>query len=726
VTRRPKLRWAGLVVVVLGLPWAIYYMLFRLSEADSAWQGQWLLPALSLSLVVLTLGLAGVLIRNLVKLIVERRRGILGSRLRSKLVFFFLAFVLLPAIVLFSGSAQVIKLTVEAILRTPAEHLRQGDQIVDEWRAHLRAQSRLWATALSEEIVQEELLSPGRRAELTSLLERRLGAHGSGMVRVVSGGVEVAGSESAMVVGQRENMDRLVRVLLAEAVTQGVGLDRLDRLGEGLVAHAAVPVGDGAAGDRPVYVAVAIAVPTGIAESLSSIANPVEEYEQTRYKRRELVQFYVTLIGLIFVATLFVATWIGWYVARRITEPIQEVAAAAREISAGNMNVRVHARVGDEMAMLVDAFNEMAAELQENREVITLSTAELRRSNQALEERRRYIETLMANLSTAVISLDPAGRVTLANPAVEKILGVRLTTGNALAAVLRERGLEPLAELLEQTLDTSGERVRRDVELPESSPTQHVTVQLTPLKGRTDTDLGSLIMVEDLSDLLRAQKAVAWQEVARRIAHEIKNPLTPIQLAAQRLRKKFFAKSDDLDEVLLEATASIEREVGGLKDLVDEFSRFARMPQVEPKPVDLSNIIESVLALYKGLPGVEWRVEHDPHIGRIALDAQQMRRALINLIDNAVSAIRERGTISISTRSIGSNGSVRMEIADSGPGIPVADRDKMFAPYFSTKKRGTGLGLAIVHKVVTDHRGTIRVEDNTPRGARFVIEIPGA
>jgi two-component system nitrogen regulation sensor histidine kinase NtrY len=726
VTTRPKLRWAGLVVVVLGLPWAIYYMLFRLSEADSAWQGQWLLPALSLSLVVLTLGLAGVLIRNLVKLIVERRRGMLGARLRSKLVFFFLAFVLLPAIVLFSGSAQVIKLTVEAILRTPAEHLRRGDQIVDEWRAHLRAQSRLRATALSEEIVQEGLLAPGRRVELTSLLERRLRAHGSGMVRVVSGGVEVAGSESAMVVGQRENMDRLVQALLAEAVTQGVGLDRLDRLGEGLVAHAAVPLGDGAAGDRPVYVAVAIAVPTGIAESLSSIANPVEEYEQTRYKRRELVQFYVTLIGLIFVATLFVATWIGWYVARRITEPIQEVAAATREISAGNMNVRVRARVGDEMAMLVDAFNDMAAELQENREVITLSTAELRRSNQALEERRRYIETLMANLSTAVISLDPAGRVTLANPAVEKILGVRLTTGTALADVLRERGLEPLAELLERTLDTSGERVRRDVELPESSPTQHVTVQLTPLKGRTNTDLGSLIMVEDLSDLLRAQKAVAWQEVARRIAHEIKNPLTPIQLAAQRLRKKFFAKSDDLDEVLLEATASIEREVGGLKDLVNEFSRFARMPQVEPKPVDLSKIVESVLALYKGLPGVEWRVEHDPHIGRLVLDAQQMRRALINLIDNAVSAIHEQGTISISTRSIGSNGSVRMEIADSGPGIPVADRDKMFAPYFSTKKRGTGLGLAIVHKVVTDHRGTIRVEDNTPRGARFVIEIPGA
>jgi two-component system nitrogen regulation sensor histidine kinase NtrY len=377
------------------------------------------------------------------------------------------------------------------------------------------------------------------------------------------------------------------------------------------------------------------------------------------------------------------------------------------------------------MGMLVDAFNEMAGELQENREVITRSTAELRRSNQALDERRRYIETLLANLSTAVISLDPSGRVTTANPAVEKILGVRLSAGDDATTVLRGKGLDPLGELLVQVQRSEDESVRRDVELPETSPAQQVTVQVSPLKGRSDEDLGSLMMVEDLSDVLRAQKALAWQDVARRIAHEIKNPLTPIQLAAQRLRKKFFAGADDLNQVLLEATASIEREVSGLKHMVDEFSRFARMPQVEPEPVEFGKVVESVLSLYKGLSGIEWQVDLDPHIGWISLDAQQMRRALINLIDNAVAAMNERGTIRISARAVGGNGSVRIEVADSGPGIAPADRDKMFAPYFSTKRRGTGLGLAIVHKVVTDHRGTIRVEDNPPCGVRFVIEIPG-
>jgi two-component system nitrogen regulation sensor histidine kinase NtrY len=723
---RGKKRWVGLVLLVLGLPWAIYYLLSRLAEPElSPEAGQWLLPALSLALVVLTLGLAGVLIRNLVKLIVERRRGILGAKLRSKLVFFLLAFVLLPAIVLFSGSAHVIKQTVEAILRTPAEHLRHGDDIVAEWREHFRAQSRLRVAALSEEIVLEGLLDPDRRGELASLLERRLRAEGHGMLRVVTAGRRVAGAERLLEPAQREDMERLVDTLIADAARAGRPVDRFDRLRGGLLAHAAVPVEDPGSPEGATVVAVALVLPSGIAESLASIDSAVASYQQFRHKRRDLVRLYVTLIGLIFIATLFVATWIGWYVARRITEPIQQVAAASREISAGNMDVRVRARVGDEMAMLVDAFNEMAAELQENREVITRSTAELRRSNQALEERRRYIETLVANLSTAVISLEPAGRVTTTNPAVEKILGIRLRSGQAAEPVLREGGLEPLADLLRQAVGSAGEGIRRDLELPETSPTRHVSVQITPLKGRSHEQLGSLIMVEDLSDLLRAQKAVAWQEVARRIAHEIKNPLTPIQLAAQRLRKKFFAKADDLDEVLLEATASIEREVGGLKHLVDEFSRFARMPQIEPKPVEFVQVVESVLSLYKGLPEIDWQVDLDPRVGRVRLDAQQMRRALINLIDNAVAAISERGTIRVSTRLVGGNGSVRLEIADSGPGIPSADRDKMFAPYFSTKKRGTGLGLAIVHKVVTDHRGTIRVEDNAPHGARFVIDLPG-
>jgi two-component system nitrogen regulation sensor histidine kinase NtrY len=711
-------------VLLVGVLCGIYYVLFQLAAPGaSAERDQWLLPTLLLTLVLLTLGLAGVLIRNLVKLIVERRRGILGSQLRIKLVFFFLALVLLPAIVLFSGSVHIIKQSVNAILRTPADHLRRGDEIVAEWRDHFRMQSLRRAAALAEEVEGSDLLAEGRTRELASLLERRVESEQLAAARVVSGSRRLAGAEGMLPPELRPEMERLLDELIAEATRGGQGVDRLDRLGEGLMAQAAVQLRSPRHA-APVVVAVALRPPAGLAESLKSIHEAVTSYQQLRFKRRDLERLYITLIGLIFIATLFVATWVGWYVARRITEPIQEGAGAAREISAGNMDVRVHSRVGDEMAMLVDSFNDMAGELQENREVITRSTAELRRSNRALDERRRYIEILVANLSTAVVSLDPAGRVTTSNPSVERILGLRLDPGDDAAASIAERGLVPLSDVVHQALHSVGESMRLDIELPESAPTQHVSVQITPLTGRSAETLGSLIMVEDLSDLLRAQKALAWQEVARRIAHEIKNPLTPIQLAAQRLRKKFFAKASDLDQVMLESTPTIEHEVRGLKQLVDEFSRFARMPQVEPEQVEFGKIVESVLSLYKGHPGIEWQVDLDPRVGRVNVDVRQIRRAMINLIDNAVSAIDERGTIRVCTRAIGGNGSFRIEVADSGPGIPPGDRDNLFAPYFSTKRRGTGLGLAIVHKVVTDHRGTIRVEDNTPHGARFVIELP--
>lgn len=713
---------AGLLLI--GIPLVLYATLFGLLAPDDIRdRDSWLLAALSLALIVMTLGLAGVLIRNLVKLIIDRRRGVLGSALRFKLVFFFLALILVPAIVLFAGSAHIIKQTVGAILREPVEHLKRGDTIVDAWRGYFKQQALREASQLARDVSQSGLLDPAQRRELAQLLDVAAERLGPAMVRVVVDGRSVATAESEVDSSVRDELAALIEAAVAETGSSSPSWNRFDRFDGGLMAHALVPIED-AHRSESTFVSVALLLPKELALSINDIHAAVSSYDRMRYKRRDLEGFYLTLIGLIFVATLFVATWIGWYVARRITEPVQAVAAAAREISVGNMDVRVSAHdVGDEMAILIESFNDMAGELQENREVITRSTAELRRSNMALDERRRYIETLVAKLSTAVISLDTKGTVTTSNPAVKEILGLELAVGDSASLAFERAGLIRLVELL-QTANTGVSGVRADMELPESAPKQHVSAHLSSLEGRDGEALGSLLMVEDLSDMLRAQRAQAWQDVARRIAHEIKNPLTPIQLSAQRLRKKFFARSDDLDEVLIEATAAIEREVGGLKHLVDEFSKFARMPQIEPKSVELRSIVDSVLSLYRGLSAIEWRVDQASDVGNVNVDAQQLRRALINLIDNAISAMEQRGGIWISTRRQPATGRVQIEVADSGPGIPAADRDKMFAPYFSTKKRGTGLGLAIVHKVVSDHGGTIRVEDNQPRGARFVIELP--
>jgi two-component system nitrogen regulation sensor histidine kinase NtrY len=728
---RHTVRWVGAVIALFVAVWALYRLFDRLTEPGANLElNQAVLPALSLALVILALALAGVLIRHLVRLIVERKRGILGARLRTKLVFFFLALVLLPALVLFYGSAHVIKESVEAVLRTPLEDLTQrSGAIVQEWRDYLQNQALDLARSVAREIAEESHSQTSQDASVEQLLGRWTLQEEAAHIRVASIDRIVAEIEApnlAVDSEQRAELEALFDTLARQVAETGQETAHIDYLGNGLLAHAAVPIEDGLLGSlgEPYTVSVGIVVPPRLAGNLEGIDRAARIYRQFRVQRRELVRLYLTLTGLVFLTTLFVATWMGFYVARRITRPIQELADATREVAAGNLEVRVDTDIGDELGMLVESFNDMAAELQENREVITRSTADLRRSNRALDERRRYIETLLANLSTAVVSLDPDGRVTTANPAVAMILGVQLHVGDEAQRQFRDHGLFPLADLLHREQQRRGEGIRKDLTLDRAGATLSVAVQISPLRGSSDEHLGTLVMVEDLTELMRAQRVAAWREVARRIAHEIKNPLTPIQLWAQRLRKKFAEGAEDLGQVVSEATASIEREVSALKQLVDEFSLFARLPEIKPRMVDVREIVASVLALYKGLPDVEWDVTVGDGLERVRLDPDQVRRVLINLIDNAVAVMNRRGRICVAASRRPEEHTLLIEVSDTGPGIDPSDRDKMFSPYFSTKKRGTGLGLAIVHKVVTDHEGTIRVESNEPTGARFVIELP--
>ncbi|MDH3628492.1 MAG: ATP-binding protein [Acidobacteriota bacterium] len=719
-------RWLSLATLLGISVWWVYRYFDRLAEAGAQEERvTWMLPALSIAVVVLALALAWVMIRNLVKLIVDRKRGILGSRLRTKLVFFFFALVLLPATVLFVGSSQVIKRTVEAILAKPIRDVNAQTRImVDRWSDYFKEQSLQRAVTLATDLQDLGVLhlpEPDRTNALRDALARAQRGELRRVVLIAVEGRDVVRLDPLTEDGDEEELARLSRMAVRGAAEQDGPVTRIEAFGAGLFASAAVPI-DGP--ERVWVVLVGELLPTRLAGDLDELAAADRAYRQFRANRRDMVRLYVRLIGLIFLVTLFAATWMGLYLARRITEPLRELAAAAREISAGNLEVRVANTSGDEMGMLVDAFNEMAGELQENRAVITRSTADLRQTNQALQERRRYIETLLANLSHGVVSLDRDGYVTTANPAAGKILGIDVSVGMQLTQVLGEQGLAPLAHLVEEAGAADTESVSSDLRLDIEDRSMALAVRVSPLRGHAERRLGTLLIVEDLTELLQAQKAAAWREIARRIAHEIKNPLTPIQLAAQRIRKKFATGAQDLGEVVPAATESIEREVGGLKRLVDEFSKFARMPELNRHPVSFGDIVSSVLELYRGAQDVTWDIEIADGLDSIDLDSEQMRRVMINLIDNAMAAMENRGRIRIVARSPRGDGSLRVEFSDTGPGIPPGDRDKMFSPYFSTKKRGTGLGLAIVHKVVTDHGGTIRVTDNEPEGAMFVIEIP--
>jgi two-component system nitrogen regulation sensor histidine kinase NtrY len=722
---RRTIQWSALGVLSLGGLWVFYRSSIRVAEAGPRIAASpQILTLLTFAIVVLALAFVGILIRNLVRLIVDRKRGVLGARLRTKLVFFFLALVLLPAFLLSFGAGAFIKTTFEGLIRTPVEEVsRQAKEIVKE--AGRREEARLLEHArfLAAELRAVPAADADARRAVTTAWRQREGLDVAGFIldeRTVFTDVAAGSGGSGLL---RDAVRRAVARAGQFAARSGTTVFDQEPSGALFLLVGAAPLEPGVPA-RGAAVA-GVVVRSDLKNRLEGIEAADRSYAEIRAQRRELLRLYYSIIALVGLAIVFVASWIGFYVSRRITVPLDQMAAASREISAGNLGVRVLTNVGDEVGQLVDAFNEMAGQLQESREVITRSTADLRRSNQALDERRRYIETLVAQLGTAVLSVDREGRVTTANPAVTSMLGLPVKPGENLRAALEGAGLEPLARFLDDAATRDGRDVRRELVLDRGGAPISVSVDVSPLRGVQGDNAGTLVMVEDLTDLLEAQRLAAWREVARRIAHEIKNPLTPIQLAAQRLRKKWDERAPDLGEVVLDATAAIEREVKGLKSLVDEFSLYARMPAPAPARVDFGEIARSVVALYGVHQGVVWDVRIDGELGLVRVDPDQMRRALINLIDNAVAAVRGVGTIDVVARSWSGPGSLRVEVADSGPGIDAAHREKVFTPYFSTNPRGTGLGLSIVQRIVVEHHGTIRVEDNPGGGARFIIEIPG-
>ncbi len=722
---RRTIQWTALGLLTLAGLYAIDQSSIRLAEAGPTMAAsQRFLTLLTLAIIVLALGVVGVLVRNLVRLIVDRKRGVLGARLRTKLVFFFLALVLLPAFLLTFGAGAFIKHTVEALLRTPVEEVsRQAKQIAKEAGRREEASLLRRARSLAAELsaVPSGAKDDARRVATIQWRQREDLDVAGFVLDEQSTFTDVAGSVGAKQLSS-DALTNAMRKAGQVAARSGTPVFDQEPSGPVVLLVGAAPIEPGNP-DRGA--AVAGVVYSDMKDRLEQIDAADRTYAEFRADRREVLRLYYSILALVGLAVVFVASWIGFYVSRRITVPLEQMAVASREISEGNLGVRVLTNVGDEVGQLVEAFNAMAGQLQESREVITRSTADLRRSNQALDERRRYIETLVAHLSTAVLSIDRDGRVTIANPAVGSMLGLPVKPGDDLHVALELAGLDPLARLLSDATTRGARDGRHELVLDRGGVSISVSVHVSPLRGVNGEDLGTLVMVDDLTDLLEAQRAAAWREVARRVAHEIKNPLTPIQLAAQRLRKKWNDRAPDLGDVVSDATSTIEQEVTGLKSLVDEFSLYARLPAPSPARVDFGEVVRSVAALYGVHAGIIWDIRIDPSLGMVRVDADQMRRALINLLDNAVAAVGGAGRIELAARPWRGPGSLRIDVADTGPGIDAAHRDKVFTPYFSTKPRGTGLGLAIVQRIVVEHHGSIRVEENAGGGARFVIEVPG-
>ena len=468
-------------------------------------------------------------------------------------------------------------------------------------------------------------------------------------------------------------------------------------------------------------------LPESLLAKWEAIARQYNEYKQIKAMKNPIKAGAYLFVGGITLMILFGATWFGFYVARSITVPIQRLAEATNAIARGNLNVQIKAKATDEIGTLVDSFNRMTQDLRMSKSKLEEANMSLTRSNQELDDRRAYTQAVVDTIAAGVLSIDRGGRITTFNPSAERILGV---SGDQLRdrpmnEAFKARGLDLFQAAYDRMLADGRDSLTLEGQMDIEGKFLTVGLNLSRMRNEAGEDLGFVFVFEDLTELIKAQKVAAWQEVARRVAHEIKNPLTPIQLSAQRLRKKFFEKAPDFEAIFDESTEVIVNEVGSLKQMIDEFSKFARLPLPQMARQSLHDVMREVVALYSGAHrDIEFQLSLDDILPPLNFDKEQLKRVFVNLFDNAIQAMNQKGRVSVTTRYDMKKHRAVVSVADEGVGINPEDQERLFVPYFSRKKTGTGLGLAIVHRIITDHDGQIQAANNQPKGAVFTFELP--
>jgi len=665
--------------------------------------------------------------RNLFKLIMERRRGTPGARLRSKLVVAFIALSLVPTMLLFFVSAGFITSSIENWFSTQIESsLEESLEVAQTYYKNSAANALYYAEQLSRTVKDEKLLNEENLPRLRDLIKQKQQEYNLGIVEVFSATYEelVRATNPQVPTGEytHPGSDDLREAM------QGNRFTRITPVGKADLIRGMVPVHSNWNPDDIVGVVVVnYYVPYSLVSKMKEISSSYGQYKETKILKGKIKKGYILVLLLLALIIIFLATWFGFYLARGITGPIQELALATGRVADGDLNVQIDVQSDDEIGALVTAFNKMTADLRRSQQALRTANRELQLSNSELEQRRRYMEIVLKNVTAGVISMDKQGVITTINKSAEKLLKIK--TGKVLGKGFREvvgsEQLPMVKDLLRELIDSGKDSIRKQISVPIQESKVTLLVNVTTLRDENDDFLGTVVVFDDLTQLLKAQRMAAWREVARRIAHEIKNPLTPIQLSAQRLRRRYLEQFAREDTVFDECTGMIIKQVDELKNLVNEFSSFARMPASNPVPNNLNEIIGEALILYQeGHKDIEFVFHPDPRLPNFSLDRDQIKRATINMLDNAVGAIEGEGAVEVETVYNPALQMATVMIADTGCGIPAEDKPRLFEPYFSTKKTGTGLGLAIVASIISDHNGYIRVKDNYPKGTRFIIELP--
>ncbi len=664
-----------------------------------------------------------VLGRNLLKLYAERRQGVAGSKFRTRLVVVSLLLSFLPVIAMFWFSYGLMNRSIDKWFSQPVEEVRADTAAMSVLLydyAGQNAASEAQSIAQTDEF--QRAFASGHFSEATEELREHIPTLQGGFVLALKNGEAAANVNAPAPWTGMKGSFPLQPALHGEHPHF--------YWGDTDYIVAASPLHDGA-------VLVAMPLPPKFGQTVKQIQESQQRYIELAAKRKLFRRTYIGYLLLLTVLVLFASTWLALLLSKLVNRPVAALAAGTEAISKGQLDYRVDIRATDELAELVQSFNSMAEQLESSRDQIEASNRDVGAANEALERRRRYIETVLESLPTGVISIDGARRVTLANAAFFRMFYLErseyVNPASLVNMPLREvvpadvlADLEPLLRRADRMGITAA---TMELALPRAQLSVAVTVSAL---SHAAEGLGYVLVFEDLSDLLRAQKQAAWREVARRVAHEIKNPLTPIALSAERIHRHLTrgtAPDAASLEVIRTCSETIRNAVEAVRTLVDEFSALARFPASRPQPASLNSLVESALIMFHGrLEGIRVRTELTDDLPAVMADPEAIKRALANLVDNAAEAMEDAilKEITISTALVASRDAVELVVSDTGQGVSRDVKERLFLPYFSTKQRGTGLGLAIVSRIVEDHRGSIRVEENKPVGSRFVIELPVA
>ncbi len=661
--------------------------------------------------------------RHLTKLFVERRARVFGSRLRTRLVLTFVSLALIPTLFMFFIAWQLIsgrleyqwdKLVKDTLEQTMGlgRVFTQGVQyklqaVGDLGRRNLETQTPWW-------VKNKGALD----SWLTAFAESY---HLTGLEIVTPQGEKIAASS---LISPDDKPVPTLPALGAEQLAKG-GIQR-QAVSGGVLISLTAPLKSPPGSIGPMYLEMHQLIPGSL---LHRVMDAESQAQKVRYSQRLLrpvrVSHYLTLV-IVTLLTIMSAIWLAFYMAREITTPIRQLAEGTLKVAGGDYDFHIDPKGKDEIGFLVQSFNEMTHDLQASQAELARALGQLRTSLAEQEAQKRYMEILLKNVAAGVIGVDPEGRITNCNDSAAQIFRVNREEmlGKPGRSLLPPGDHQELLEFA-AAARRSGRTMEKRIHLTYPDKTLYLLLKTTALKDDAGQNLGMVTVIEDLTELDRAQRQAAWREVARSIAHEVKNPLTPIKLAAQRLRRRYLGKIPDDGKIFDECTQIITDQVDEIKNLVNEFSRFARLPHLSLAPHDLNALVRGALTLYQEVqPRIKLKFQPDPALPPISLDQEQIKRVLLNLVDNALASIPDTGEISLSVQGEPETERVRVEVADTGVGISERDKGRVFEPYFSTKRGGTGLGLAIVHSIIADHQGQIRVEDNKPSGTRFIIELP--